>query len=404
MQRAAVVDLDARYALPFGTRVIERDRNCVQIGVDQPRTVVVRNAPARAASVLGGLDGGRTVSEILHNLELADDAGWLPLLDQLLAAGMLLPVVAPEGSRPPMTVGAHLSEERAGLTHRHGQAAAARILQARDDALVVVRGQGEVGISITAHLAAAGIGHLHHDTAARLMPWHAGGALLDGPSAEGPTPSDSATNGSAPAGRPPPDRPAPNDPATGDPAASGPAAGRGGPDDAVARRLADLRSRFPALRLHSPAAHQQPTAVVLIGGAVPDLGLAAGYSRARVPYLAVATGAARVVIGPFVLPGRSTCVMCVHRHRTDADPQWPTVAGQLGAAATRPPAVLAAAAVCLAVGEVLEHIDGVQPPRTVDGTLEWEAGSTAPRRRTWGQHAHCGCRAIPAPDNTGADV
>ncbi len=366
-------------------KVIERDSDCVQIGVDQPRTVVVRNAPARAAAVLGGLDGGRTVAEILHSLELPDDTGWLRLLDQLLAAGMLLPVLGLDRSRPPMTVGAHLSEERAGLTHRYGHAPAARILQARDDALVVVRGPGEVALSITAHLAAAGIGHLHHDSASRSMPWRSGPSAPGGATSGNPVPENAAAGNPAPGGVAP-EEPGPHEPA----------ANRRGPEDATTRRLAELRSRFPALRLHSPAAHQQPAAVVLIGGAVPDLGLAAGYSRARVPYLAVATGAARVVIGPFVLPGRSTCLVCVHRHRTDADPQWPAVAGQLGAAAARTPAVLAAAAVCLAVGELLEHIDGVQPPRTVDGTLEWETGSTAPRRRTWLQHPQCGCRVIPA--------
>lgn len=353
------LDVEGRYALPFGTRVIQRATDCVQIGTEPPRTVVIRNAPVHAAAVLSGLDGGRTVAELLQEHEPTDHAGWLRLLEELLSVGALLRVNDPERAESPMTVGAHLTEERAALTHRYGHAAAARILQARDDALVVVRGNGDVAFSITAHLAAAGIGHLHHDTQRRTLPWLPVGQATHGlnmGSAE--SAADSGTASAA----------------------------------AAARRSADLRSRYPALRLHSPAAHHHPTAVVLSGGTVPDLGLAAGYSRAQVPYLSVATSAARVVVGPFVLPGRSPCLLCIHRHRTDADPQWPAVAGQLGAASSQTSAMLTAAAVCLAVGEVLEYVDGVQPPRTVDGTVEWPAGGTGPRRRTWLQHPDCGCR------------
>ena len=347
------LDPDGRYALPFGTRVLQRARHCIQIGTDPPRTVVVRNAPAQAADVLGGLDGGRTITELLvEHRQLGDRARWLDLLDQLLSAGVLLPTNTQERAGSPMTVGAHLSEERALLTHRHGHATAARILQARDDALVVIRGDGDVAFAITAHLAAAGIGHLHQDPLSLSVPWLPEDADIEDP-------------GTAESGLPP-------------------------------GRWVELRARFPALRLHSPAAHQHPTGVVLIGGPVPDLALGAAYSRACVPHLSVATGMARVVVGPFVLPGRSTCLSCLHRHRTDADPEWPAVAGQLRAVPRGTPAVLTAAAVCLAVGEMLEHIDGVQPPRTVDGTLEWRAGAPGPRRRSWRQHPDCGCRgALP---------
>ncbi len=109
----------------------------------------------------------------------------------------------------------------------------------------------------------------------------------------------------------------------------------------------------------------------------------------------MASGPVRVVVGPFVLPGRSACLSCVHRHRTDADPQWPAVAGQMSTTPGGTSAALTAAAVCLAVTEVLEHIDGVRQPHTVDGTLEWRAGGTGPRRRTWPVHPECGCRPAP---------
>ena len=101
---------------------------------------------------------------------------------------------------------------------------------------------------------------------------------------------------------------------------------------------------------------------------------------------------ARAVVGPLVLPGRSSCLSCAHRHRTDADPvgrRWP---GSSRRTIPRAPVFLATAAACLAVGQVLDHIDGVVMPSTVNGTLEWRSGDHVPRRRSWIDHPECGCR------------
>jgi hypothetical protein len=98
------------------------------------------------------------------------------------------------------------------------------------------------------------------------------------------------------------------------------------------------------------------------------------------------------VVGPLVLPGRSSCLSCAHLHRTDADPHWPAVARQLAGERPRSSAVLSSIAACLAAGQVLDHIDGVARPDTVDGTLEWRVGDLAARRRTWPAHPNCGCR------------
>jgi hypothetical protein len=154
-----------------------------------------------------------------------------------------------------------------------------------------------------------------------------------------------------------------------------------------------LRDLYPTVRVHPPAAHQHPTIVVMAGGEVPDLGLAASFTRGRVPHLAVTAGVARAIVGPLVLPGRSSCLSCAHRHRSDADPGWPSIARAMSAAAdTRPPAFLVTAAVSLAVGQVLDHIDGITMPSAVNGTLEWASGDLAPRRRSWVNHPSCGCR------------
>lgn len=357
--RPARIDISRRYALSAGTRVFLRSASSLQIGTDAPRCVMMLDAPGDAVPILGGLDGVRTVDQVL----LAHDADpllWSSLLGQLVEAELLVPVGHPDRSHVPAVPPAHLTDERAGLAHRYGQAAAVRILQTRDDALVVVRGQYPIAIAIATGLAGAGIGHIHHEP-------------------------------------PVPGRSQPEAQALTVARSGGPGTQRRHPGNRRETTLgARLREEYPTIRVHRPAAHQHPTIVVMAGDAVPDLSLAASFVRKHVPHLAVAAGVARTVVGPLVLPGRSSCLSCAHRHRTDADPGWPQVAGNLAADPPRASAFLTAATACLTVGQVLEHVDGVGQPSTVDGTLEWRSGELGPRRRSWQVHPDCGCRSATA--------
>ena len=350
--QSARIDMSRRYALTAGTRVFPRSATSVQIGTEAPRCLVVMDAPGDSVPILDGLDGARTVAQVLHAHD-ADPLLWSSLLGQLLQAELLIPVEQLDRSHIPAVPGAHLSDERSGLAHRHGHAAAVRILQTRDDALVVVRGDSPTAAAIATGLGAAGIGHIHHEPG-----------------------SQSRQSTAAGPGSP-----------TGQRRGLGTRQG--------SRLSASLREAYPTVRVHRPAAHQHPTIVVMAGDAVPDLSLAASFVRSHVPHLVVAAGLARTVIGPLVLPGRSSCLSCAHRHRTDADPEWPVVARQLAEDPPRTSAFLTAASACLAVGEVLEHVDGIGKPRTVDGTLEWWSGDLAPRRRSWTAHPECGCRTSP---------
>jgi len=339
-------DLSGRYLLAFGVRVIQRSPDSVQIGTEPPRQVVIADAPPETASLLKGMDGFRTAAEVIAANQ-ADPQVWSQLLAQLASAELLVFGGSIDRLGAAALPPAHLIDEAAGLSHRYGQSAASRMMQARGDALVVIRGDTAVTAAIATMLAAAGIGHLHFESV------RAGRSLYAG------IVPDAARR---PVG---------------------------------SRRVTDLattlRERFPTLRVHPPAAHQYPTLVVLVGTIAPDLGLAATLSRSRTAHLAVAAGVARTVIGPLVLPGRSSCLSCAHRHRVAADPDWPMVARQLADLAPSAPAQLTAAAACLAAGEVLDHIDGAQLPSTVNGTLEWRPGDLGARRRSWTTHPECGC-------------
>ncbi|HEY5150858.1 MAG TPA: hypothetical protein VIJ23_13770 [Mycobacterium sp.] len=237
--------------------------------------------------------------------------------------------------------GGRLNTERSDLTHRYGARSAERILQARDDAVVVIRGSSTPATAIAIGLASAGVGHVHHQA--------------DRP------PVRSALRATSSALR-----------------------------DAT-DVAAQLRRVSPSIKVQSPAAHQCPDIVVLAGRTLPDLGVAASLSHDGIAHLAVQAGAVRAVVGPLVLPGRSSCLSCAHRYRTEADPGWPAVARALAEHPADAPAFLNAAAAALAVGQVLEHLDGASRPVSIGGTLEWASGDVGPRRRTWPLHPDCGC-------------
>jgi hypothetical protein len=104
------------------------------------------------------------------------------------------------------------------------------------------------------------------------------------------------------------------------------------------------------------------------------------------------------VVGPLVLPGRSTCLRCLDLTRTDLDPDWPSLAAQLALpsqvrVACDGPLALAVAA--QAAGQVLALVDGTVDPAAVGGTLERALPDWRWRRRTWPVHPDCGCVLLP---------
>jgi hypothetical protein len=143
-------------------------------------------------------------------------------------------------------------------------------------------------------------------------------------------------------------------------------------------------------------------------GAVPDLAivttsptpdLASLLMRDRVPHLAVRAAEAIGVVGPLVMPGRSTCLRCVDLRKADADPSWPKILAQETCARLQPQAcdiVLAAMTATLAAAQALTFIDQVVVPVAVNGTLELVLPDWQWRRRTWPPHYACSCRARSA--------
>lgn len=123
-----------------------------------------------------------------------------------------------------------------------------------------------------------------------------------------------------------------------------------------------------------------------------DRAVAADLLRHDAPHLVVRPRPAGALIGPLVLPGRTSCLHCTDLVRRDADPAWPRLLGQLmRATAEVGPPFLADWAVGVTVTQVLGHLAGERPD-TCGATLESSAPRYAMTWRSWTSHPECGCR------------
>ncbi len=122
----------------------------------------------------------------------------------------------------------------------------------------------------------------------------------------------------------------------------------------------------------------------------PDRGLTRALVRARRPHLLVRCEPERVVVGPFVVPGRSACARCADLVRCDLDSSWPRLLAQLCRMEIVPPDGPAAWAAATAVGQVLAWVGG-RLPETMGASLELDAATHALASRRWPAHPDCGC-------------
>jgi hypothetical protein len=154
-----------------------------------------------------------------------------------------------------------------------------------------------------------------------------------------------------------------------------------------------IQRAAPDASVHPPSGYVPPNVVVLATDGPPDQVQARDLIRDRIPHLAARASELRGVVGPFVLPGRSSCLHCHDLHRRDADPGWPRVLMALQNAIPVPPAVLATSVAALAAGQVLQFLDGRRAPDSIDGTLELRHGEWLVRRRSWKPHPGCFCQS-----------
>lgn len=137
--------------------------------------------------------------------------------------------------------------------------------------------------------------------------------------------------------------------------------------------------------------------LVLVADHAADPVACDGVQADGVPHLSVVLRDTDALVGPLVLPGRSACLRCLDRWRSDDDPCWAAVRTALVAAAARPADAAAAQVVAgLAALQVLAHLDGGRAA-TVGATLEVLLPEGRVRYRWWRPHPACGCVDLPVP-------
>jgi hypothetical protein len=109
------------------------------------------------------------------------------------------------------------------------------------------------------------------------------------------------------------------------------------------------------------------------------------------PHLVVSGGPTGWEVGPFVVPGRTACLRCVDAARAESEPRRAVIADQLARSARPVPVspTLQAAALALAVREVIGYVDGDLPATWSASVLLGVLG--APRVAQWARHPLCGC-------------
>jgi len=351
----------ARPALKPALRRVWRDASTLQIGLDPSRALVVGDIDDGLARWLEQLDGSR---EFADALSVATDCGV-----ELPKARAVLELLAEGGAIEDGAADRAVLRELSSA-ERERLAPDLAALSVRDDAVdggaaaltrrraraVTIYGAGRVGASIAALLAAAGIGYIR---------------VRD----QGLTrPADLAPAGIT--------------------------------FDQLDRRRDTAAAR--AARRAAPSV----TAALRPGRSDPDLAIvspAGAFERAAcdrlaesaVPHLYAGVRELVGVVGPLVLPGRSSCLRCHDLHRSDRDPSWPRIAAQIAATergrqAVHAPApcdiILATVVAAHAALHALVYLDGGVPP-IVDGTIEIGLPTGRSRRRSWSAHPACSCGA-----------
>jgi hypothetical protein len=107
-------------------------------------------------------------------------------------------------------------------------------------------------------------------------------------------------------------------------------------------------------------------------------------------HLVVTNLAARVEVGPLVVPGVTACVGCVDAHRADRDPGRGLVVQQHGPRPDEPcDPLLLRLALAWAARDVVSFLQG-EPPRTWSASVVVEPSLALPRNE-WSRHPRCGC-------------
>jgi bacteriocin biosynthesis cyclodehydratase domain-containing protein len=338
-----------------GLRRLWRDATTLQIGVRHERAVVFAGIGEQTARLVAAFDGAHDAAALrLRARALGLDEVVVDRLISLMLDAAVIDDAATDAAALaalPRIERDRLAPDLASMSLLSGRVdGGMSIVSGRQRASVGVIGGGRVGGAVSALLAAAGVGHVVVDDPSTCRPADCGPA--------GPAVADTGST-------------------------------RAQAAHAAVHRASQSTRTTP---LQPSRAHD---VVVLASPGSADPAAADELVRSGVPHVSVIVREATAVVGPFVLPGSTSCLRCLDLHRCDRDAAWPLLAAQLAADGLQVgveacDVALATLAASVCALQVLEFIDGGQPT-THDATLEMSLPDWRIRRRSWCPHPACGC-------------
>jgi hypothetical protein len=335
--------------------VLRRRPDEIQIGLDPRLAAVASGLPEPVVALVQRLTGHDRAEDVLaaageHREQLH------ALLAVLTERGLLDDAARPAGPLPGRLAGDIAAAGVRGVAGSPDNPAARRGLA------VSVHGDGRLAVSVSALLAAAGVGWVHVRAGGTVRPEDTGSGYL----------ADDVGRRRATAAR-----------------------------DAV--RRSDATVRTGPFR-----ADRGPDLVVLTDAVVPDPARVAALTSAGVPHLTVRIRDGIGIVGPLVVPGLTSCLRCADLHRCDRDACWPHIAAQLAGKVGHADLATTQATAAFATGQVLDAARWLKgtagPPPSCNATVELDVYSAEVKHRAWSAHAACSCGAASRCPNLAADT
>jgi bacteriocin biosynthesis cyclodehydratase domain-containing protein len=339
-------------------RILRRGPDEVQVGLDPRLAAVVTGLPEPVAAALQRLSGHDDTDDLLAALG-EHQQPMRAALHALTARGLL-----EDGARQAVPLPSRLAGELSAAAMR----AAADADGCRDDPAarrgvgIAVHGDGRLAVAVGCLLAGAGVGWVHVAASGSVRPEDTGTGYL--------------------------------------------------PEDVGRRRAAAARAAVArvdrAVRTTAFRAGRGPDLVVLADALVHEPARVAALNATGVPHLSVRMRDGIGIVGPLVVPGLTSCLLCADLRRCQLDPHWPRVAVQLAGHTQLADLASTQATAALAVGQALDGLRwtrGVAPaPPSRGATLELDLAAAAVRRRSWPAHAACVCNAAERCSNVAANT
>lgn len=356
-QRSAETEGPQRPRLLPGLIAVRRGKDAIQIGIDPRHAVVVSGLPQPLCEVLTRLAGQFTTNELLDRAAgLGTTRHQLVnLLNELTAVGLIedaLPTKKPTEltEQPIAPVPARLAMDATTWAIRTNMSRA-RVTGIRSQAMVVVHGDGRLGLAIAELLAVSGVGWVRPIANGQVQPEDLGCGYRE--SDIGQLRQQAA-------------------------------------ESALKRTANEVRTNKP-----SPG--RRPDLVVLADAIVPQVAVVSMLMQAQIPHVLVHIREGVGMVGPLVLPNRTSCLWCVELRRADRDPCWSSIAAQLEGRPQLADLATTQATAALAASQALLALDwsagGSLSPPIWNGAVEIDLFLGAVARRSWLPHPGCRCGA-----------